>query len=206
MFLTVKNTGKRPLEASVEWKAAKRKNQPFLYYLGQYNGCHVFSVNLNETMSGDYFKPSDVTPYVESEINKIKNMKTVVKLPKQSLYLGNSNPSIQNMVINFFKLHGIPVHKDTTEYDPEYPILKWDGYNLTQSKPSYYNSKKKSLDKFMESFFEEIKTPEPISISSNYEAKIESDGEFVNVGCQRISFEKVKQIYTTMVDQRTKYK
>lgn len=51
---------------SAVWKLAQRKNQPFLYYTGIYNG-NEFTFNdvYEGKVDGDFFLPEDMTPYVE---------------------------------------------------------------------------------------------------------------------------------------------
>lgn len=54
------------LESSVVWRRAKTLDQPYLYYTGVNSGKHMFNETYNP--SGDYFLPSDVTPYVELKV------------------------------------------------------------------------------------------------------------------------------------------
>jgi hypothetical protein len=55
------------LSESVVWERAVAKGQPFLYYMGLYDGTqHTFNdTENNGTMSGDMFNPEDMTKYVE---------------------------------------------------------------------------------------------------------------------------------------------
>lgn len=58
------------LNSSVVWKNAVKKNQYFLYYIGQdEDGDYVFSNGLSQgrTRIIDYFLPEDVIPYVEPQ-------------------------------------------------------------------------------------------------------------------------------------------
>jgi hypothetical protein len=121
-------------------------------------------------------------------------MKKKAQLPQEEFQLGSTNPLVQNMVINFFRKEGIPVSV-TTEYDPVFPILIWDGVTITQSKAE--RDKKYSVEEFIDQFFTSYKT---IEIGS-YSSVIDS-GDVIKVGCQSISFETVEQVYMAMLQLR----
>jgi hypothetical protein len=62
-----KNNGKERLESSSVWRHAKRKNQPFLYYTGAFGNDLCFDENpYSGKPAGDFFLPTDVTPYKET--------------------------------------------------------------------------------------------------------------------------------------------
>lgn len=68
------------IEDSTAWREAKDKGQPYLYYTGNEEGghCHTFWYDIDEN-NGDYFLPSDVTPYIEpnTEAGVDKDLKEV---------------------------------------------------------------------------------------------------------------------------------
>jgi len=65
------------LSVSAVWKKAKATSQPFLYYTGKdKDGHHYFSNNpYKNELRGDFFLPSDVTPYKGEVIEEPKPSK-----------------------------------------------------------------------------------------------------------------------------------
>ena len=95
--------------------------------------------------------------------------------------------------IRYLRSLGVPTFSDTTEFDPEFPRLTWDGTNVTQTK-----SKTKpnavivnSVDEFV-ALFEPVNVIHVENISENYSAKVYADR--IEVGCQTISAEKFKEL------------
>jgi hypothetical protein len=67
-YVPINKTVMGGFNTSVVWKRAIKKNQYFLYYIGQdENGCYLFSNIFNDKIDGDYFLPEDVIPYVEPQ-------------------------------------------------------------------------------------------------------------------------------------------
>lgn len=58
--------GYEGLEDSAAWRKAKHRGQHYLIYIGKDKDGHTFWYEMDED-SGDYFLPSDVTPYVEPD-------------------------------------------------------------------------------------------------------------------------------------------
>lgn len=52
------------LEDSDAWRGAQDRGQSYLYYTGDDGGYYMFWYEMDEG-NGDYFLPSDVTPYIE---------------------------------------------------------------------------------------------------------------------------------------------
>jgi hypothetical protein len=95
--------------------------------------------------------------------------------------------------IRYLRSLKVPTYEGTTEFDPEYPRLTWDGISVTQTK-----SKTKpntvivnSVDEFV-ALFEPINVIHVENISESYSAKVYAD--HVKVGCQTISAEKFKEL------------
>lgn len=118
-------------------------------------------------------------------------MKKKEHLPQKEFQLDSNNPSIQKMVIDFLRKEGIPVYGGTIEYDPSYPILFWDGRNITQS--STEKDKKYSVEEFIDQFFINYET---VKVGT-YTTLIDNGNE-IKVGCQTISFETVEKVYNEM--------
>lgn len=95
--------------------------------------------------------------------------------------------------IKYLRKLGVPTYKDTTEFDPEFPRLTWDGTNVTQTKSQVKPNAVlvNSVDEFV-ALFEPAKVVLVENISEDYSAKVYAD--HVTVGCQTISAEKFKEL------------
>lgn len=133
--------------------------------------------------------------------------KKSINLPKHTNYVlkyTGTEQSIRDIdtAITVLKSLGVPVWRETTEFDPAYPHLKWcpDQKHLTQSRnsgPDYGKVITESLSEFLSYFFkEEEKT---VKISDQYTAVI--CDSYVQVGCQRIPFDTVKEIYELTINK-----
>ena len=109
------------------------------------------------------------------------------------LTLDTLNPIIQKMVIDTLRNGGIRVHRETTEFDVDYPYLKWDGAQLTQAQTA--GDTILSLEKFMEQF-----TVSTTLQVGDYTAIFDKDE--VKVGCQTIPYDVFKALYDRMTDLR----
>jgi hypothetical protein len=89
--------------------------------------------------------------------------------------------------------HGVPVYIGTIEDKatdfPDYPILKFDGTNITGTK-SGGGYTELSLDEFEEF----CKSYNGVQLNEQYTAKIDRERGAVIVGCQEIPFEKVLRL------------
>lgn len=96
--------------------------------------------------------------------------------------------------IQYLRELGVPVYRETTEYDPNYPRLLWDGNQLTESSSTNLNRKKTeaaSIDEFV-ALFTPIDFIDVEWISESYNAQVYPD--HIKVGCQTISAEKFKEL------------
>lgn len=72
------------LEQSNVWKRAKSKNQEYLYVIDYDSALKYFvldDVNMNDGENGDYFRPEDFEPYIETnveELNKLMKQQTKI--------------------------------------------------------------------------------------------------------------------------------
>lgn len=80
------------IKESMELQKAKEIGQPYLFYLGKsdLSGSHTFGICLDK--GGDFFLPSDVTPYVEEANLSVKLTTTQVTALESKIY----NTLIQN--------------------------------------------------------------------------------------------------------------
>ena len=130
--------------------------------------------------------------------NKIKVM-SKINLPKLTVALNSKNPETQNILISTMILLGVPVYEDTTCFDPAYPYVYWDGDRITQTVDATSKSIVcETVEEFLSYFvYNKIVT---IALTDEYDAKVTETK--VIVGCQTISFEKVEEVYNTMVKLR----
>lgn len=135
--------------------------------------------------------------------------KKSINLPKHTTYVLKYMGTEQsrkdiNTAIAFLRSLQIPVWYETTEFDPAYPHLKWcpDQKHLTQTK----NCKDfrdnvvitACLSEFLSSFF--LEEPKAVKISDEYTAVIRDS--YVEVGCQKIEFSTVKEIYELVLEKQ----
>lgn len=118
-------------------------------------------------------------------------MKKKEHLPQEEFQLDSTNQLIQNMVIAWLSKEGTPVYSATTEYDPAYPILVWEGGHITQSRAE--REKKYSVEEFLDQFFDK----DTIVNLGGYSTIIDNGNE-IKVGCQTISFEAIEKVYNEM--------
>lgn len=100
--------------------------------------------------------------------------------------------------IQYLRSLGVPVFKDTTEYDPEYPRLIWSHSpkNVTQTQTEDPSSAQKvvTIAEFV-ALFEIPEKPTTIkveNISKEYSATVTK--EAIIVGCQTIPAQKFKEL------------
>jgi hypothetical protein len=96
--------------------------------------------------------------------------------------------------IKYLRELGVPVYSGTTEYDPAYPRLLWDGNAVTQScsqNPHGSRAEVVSVDEFV-ALFTPIESIEVSDITESYNAVVHPD--HIKVGCQTISADKFKEL------------
>jgi hypothetical protein len=124
---------------------------------------------------------------------------------EQEMVLNTQNPVIQNMIISTLREAGVNVYENTTEFDPEYKTLVWDGEHITQSACTLkeYAEKEDALLLDVEQFMDKFSKPEPepkIMQVGEYEAVITA--EIATVGCQKIPYDVVKAVYECMTEMK----
>ncbi len=83
--------------------------------------------------------------------------------------------------------------------DENYPYICWDGKHLVQTKGQlHYDRTVTSITEFISLFTTSEKT---VILNDQYTAKINYDEKVVEVGCQKIAFEKVKELYDGIVNK-----
>lgn len=104
--------------------------------------------------------------------------------------LDSQDPIVQKMVIDTLRNGGVRVYRETTEFDNDYPFLRWNGDQLTQTRTKAGVSVL-SLEDFMKQF-----TVSTTLQVGDYQATFTKDE--VKVGCQTIPYDVVKALYDRM--------
>jgi hypothetical protein len=126
-------------------------------------------------------------------------MKLKKVLPTQELVFTNTDEFAVNLLISIMKNLGVPVYVESQEYDPEYPHLVWDGRCITQSvEISKWREPVNTIEDFVRQFTEI--SSKTIQLTGDYSAYITADK--VVVGCQEITFEKLEEVWNTMLEIR----
>lgn len=112
----------------------------------------------------------------------------------------STSPVTQKAVIDFCNSLGICVFEDTCDFDPNYPVLGWDGDQIMQYRRTDDDGPTLPLGQFIETVARLISSTK--MKVGEYEAIVQADK--VKVGCQTIPFEQVKQVYDKMVELRSK--
>jgi hypothetical protein len=119
------------------------------------------------------------------------------------IILDESSPIIQQMVIDLFKKHELPVYPGVEGFDPSYPYLVWKRTKLIQygSNPigDVYVTIK--LGEFLDLFF----VSQKVHNVAGYNVTV-TNGELIKVGCQDIFFEQIEEIYLEMKEYREEVK
>lgn len=118
------------LESSFEWKKAKRKNQNFLYFIGEDGRDLAFSADLEG--SGDFFLEEDVIPYEKIPekwciISKSKDQDNIINAYARSLKGGEHWTDLENYSARYY------LHINNGEYQdgqcsPEYPEVTFEQF------------------------------------------------------------------------------
>jgi hypothetical protein len=122
------------------------------------------------------------------------NMKKQLSLPKKSMALSSKDPHVQNMVINYLRESGVPVHYETIKFDPDYPVLVWIDNSITQGGDEFFEDVVSfSVEEFINKFFIGHKK---VKIGG-YDVEI-SNGDSIEVGCKKINFNTIAEVYLEM--------
>jgi hypothetical protein len=114
-------------------------------------------------------------------------------LPSENIALSVKSAIAQNAVINFFRANRIEVYEETTQFDPEYPYLYWDGEDLHLCQTSDFDDKKvvDTVEEFLELFFSYYPS---LQLNEEYTAYIDPKKEIVTIGSEEIPFEKIMEL------------
>lgn len=132
--------------------------------------------------------------------NKIKVMKLKKELPKHEIVFTNTSPFKVNLLLDILGRLGVAIDSNTIAYDPDYPYLVWGSSNcITQSKTTIDKREVNTIEDFLEYFVED--DTRTIYLTDDYQAIVKSDK--IIVGCQTISYEKLKEVWDTINALRT---
>ena len=123
-------------------------------------------------------------------------MKNVTQ-PSKKVAFNCKDEVLVNLVIKLLRDTDLKVYEDTTEFDPTYPYVVWDGDHLTQY--IYLEGDEDlvietDMGKFLKHFFIEEKIV--ITLTEDYNAVVYAHE--VKVGCQTIPAEKIEEVYKAM--------
>jgi len=118
-------------------------------------------------------------------------MKFTAPKDSEEFVLNSNDPIIQQMVIDTLRKNDINVYEYTKEFDPEYPVLKWDGIKLNQCRKSFLVSY--DLKDFMHRFEPESHI-HTLQLNDNYKAVVDLKEKTVKVGCQTFDFETINKL------------
>ena len=114
--------------------------------------------------------------------------------------LNSQDVNLQNSLINLFRTMGVRVYSKTTEFNPKYPYLYWDGEDICQRRTLDDTKSIDSVTEFI-TMVEKASANVPTEVQvGEYNAKVSKD--YVTVGCQTIPFEQVEAVYNIMKSKR----
>lgn len=127
-------------------------------------------------------------------------MRLKKELPKHEIVFTNTSPFKVNLLLDILERLGVEISNETQAYDPDYPYLVWgSGGCITQGKAVLGRESVDTIEAFLEYFVEDdIRT---IQLTDDYQAIVKSDK--IIVGCQTISYEKLKDVWNTINALRT---
>ena len=127
-------------------------------------------------------------------------MKLKKVLPKQELVFTNTDEFAVNLLIDIMRKLGVKIYENSQAYDPEYPYLTWDGDNISQARSTHFGNRREinTIEEFVRQFAET--TSKTIKLNDEYDVTITADK--VIVGCQEITFEKLEEVWNTMLEIR----
>jgi hypothetical protein len=118
-----------------------------------------------------------------------------MKWTEEKLRFTNANPDVQEAIMLLLKSKGVPVYEGVCFPDTKYPYLAYDGKDITQTKAERGEYGYKDIDS-VEEFISYFTKPNPVlELTNDYEAVVNYKNSIVEVGCQKIPFEKVKELY-----------
>jgi hypothetical protein len=125
--------------------------------------------------------------------------------PEKSFVLMDTNPDSVNFVIHVLKAMGIDMGDTITGYDPYFKHVCWrERVNEIDQvvRPEDWGLQIETKEEFISLFLK--KEPEFIETKINdYDTSIYAD--HIQVGCQKISFDKVESVYKGMLELQGKH-
>ena len=127
-------------------------------------------------------------------------MKLKKVLPTREFVFMNTDEFTVNLLIDIMRKLGVKIYENSQEYDPEYPYVVWDGDNISQIRSLSHHNRREinTIEEFVRQFAET--TSKTIKLNDEYEVTIKADK--VIVGCQEITFEKLEEVWNTMLEIR----
>jgi hypothetical protein len=118
-----------------------------------------------------------------------------MKWTEEKLRFTNANPDVQEAIMLLLKSKGVPVYEGVYFPDTKYPYLSYDGERITQTRSEKAEGDYKDIDS-VEEFISSFTKPNPVlELTNDYKAVVNYKNSIVEVGCQRIPFDKVKELY-----------
>lgn len=122
-----------------------------------------------------------------------------INLPKKTVAFDSTDPNSQNILIATMRAMGVPVYENTKCFDPKFPYIYWDRDHITQTKDaSNKDIVCSTIEEFLSHFIKQ--NSKTIRLSDKYDAIV--SGDEIEVGCQTIPFEKVREVYKAMLELR----
>lgn len=113
---------------------------------------------------------------------------------------GIPTKDVKDSLLKFAKEKGVPVYsKSFDKRFEDYPHIIWNREELCGGSPGALfitSATVITIDELIEAINDYRKVEVPLT--SDYTAKIDSDQKIVAVGCQKIPFERVEELYKTI--------
>jgi len=122
--------------------------------------------------------------------------------PKDKIVLNEDSPLVQQAVVSYFILRGIPVHANTADYDEKNLWLYWDprGRILRRVRDYYdeaqkdFSSTNQVLLRQIRTFLELFEERVYVELNDRFSAEVLPEKGIVKVGCQDFEFDKVLEL------------
>jgi hypothetical protein len=143
---------------------------------------------------------------MSKQILVLPNYRVELKLAPTAGEYTPANIETINSTLKVLVAMGVPVAEDSLEFDRSFPHIAWRGdesdvaerhISLTKavfSTPEYIAT---TFPAFISHFIKSEPEPVKLRLTDDYEAV--ATAESVQVGCQTIPFDKVKELYNTMI-------
>lgn len=131
---------------------------------------------------------------IESNLELVNRL----TLPKEQFLLLNQEPVVVNLTIMHLRLLGVPIGKNTTSYDRDFPFVFWNGSKICLRAASEGVAGYGRAERFIEQFAFTKPTTKTIALNKKKEYDCVVHKDKVVVGCQTIDKEKVEEILSIM--------